>query len=243
VTRRAGAIALLIAMLASSACSDRVSDPPEPEVARENVELNAAQRRALDALATTHAAIPGDVLATEAEAAIAHGGHGGHAPTDVEMTPELDAQLDRARDAATTLAQQTRLSRDDYFLGVNSSNGVGTHYINWELVGGAFDPARPAMLLVDDTPGHPRRLAGFSYWVRSDDPPEGFAGDADVWHHHLGLCFENAVLTREWLGDPADCAGDWLDGRDLWMLHAWVAPGFENPDGVFAATNPDLSVA
>ena len=38
------------------------------------------------------------------------------------------------------------------------------------------DPAHPAMLLIDATPGHVVRLAGFSYWVRSRTAPAGFAG-------------------------------------------------------------------
>jgi hypothetical protein len=48
------------------------------------------------------------------------------------------------------------------------------------------------------------------------------------------------VLTREGVANPADCAGEWIDGRDLWMLHAWVVPGYENPEGIFAPTNPKL---
>ena len=96
------------------------------------------------------------------------------------------------------------------------------------------------MLLLDTTPGHVPRLAGFVYWIRSPVPPAGFTGDADVWHSHRGLCFREDVLAQEDVPSPEQCAGKWIDGSDLWMLHAWVVPGYENPDGVFAPTNSKL---
>ena len=138
------------------------------------------------------------------------------------------------------MAKLPRLSRAGYFVGSFGSPGVGTHYIDWQLVGKPFDPSRPAMVLVDTAPGHRRRLAGFSYWVGSDGPPEGFPGDADVWHNHRGMCFVEGVLEREGVPEPAACDGVWIDGSDLWMLHAWVVPGYENSQGVFAGTNPKL---
>jgi hypothetical protein len=136
--------------------------------------------------------------------------------------------------------QLSRLSQAGYFVGSYWSGGVGTHYIDWRLVGGPFDPAQPAMLLVDSAPTHPRRLAGFAYWVRSARPPAGFDGGADHWHKHRGLCFIGGVLTREGVRDPARCAGAWIDGADLWMLHAWVVTGYENDAGVFAPLNSKL---
>ena len=170
---------------------------------------------------------------------------GGHEHDDslsatVVPTPKLERQLDSVRRAAVALAHVTRLPDAGYYLGSYYSQGVGTHFIDWRLVGMPFDPARPAMLLVDSTPGHTTRLAGFSYWVRSNGPPAGFDGDADVWHNHRGMCFVNAVMTRENVVDPADCQGQWIDGADLWMLHVWVVPGYDNPDGVFAPTNPKV---
>jgi hypothetical protein len=95
------------------------------------------------------------------------------------------------------------------------------------------------MLLFDDSTLRPTRLAGFSYWVRSAEPPEGFTGPNDVWHRHSGLCFENGFLMRESV-TSAECGGQWLNGSDLWMLHAWVAPGVPNTAGLFAARNDAL---
>jgi hypothetical protein len=119
--------------------------------------------------------------------------------------------------------------------------GVGAHWINWSLVDQPFDPARPSMLLYDLHPGRAPRLAGFSYWVRSaPGAPDGFAGANDVWHRHLGLCFVDGWLYREGVPAADGCPGAWLNGSDLWMLHAWVVPGLASGDGRFSGRNPVL---
>ena len=193
----------------------------------------------MEALGSTTPSSPIADGSSSGHEAGAHGSHGPPAST-ADPPPELEAELDAARVAARSLMMETRLSESGYVVGSYWSPGVGHHYINWRLVGAPFDPARPAMLLVDTWPGDTRRLAGFSYWVRSDGPPRGFAGETDVWHNHRGLCFIEGVLTRQDVADPAACEGVWLDGADLWMLHAWVVPGYENEDGVFSSMNPKL---
>jgi hypothetical protein len=45
---------------------------------------------------------------------------------------------------------------------------------------------------------------------------------------------------RENVASRADCAGHVLAGSDLWMLHAWVVPGWENRWGNFATHHPAL---
>ncbi len=70
---------------------------------------------------------------------------------------------------------------------------------------------------------------------------ERIRGDADHWHRHFGLCFDTrGLLQRENVAARADCGGRWLNGSDMWMLHAWVVPGDANLWGVFAALNPVL---
>jgi hypothetical protein len=153
------------------------------------------------------------------------------------------AQLHTARAAATRLMRLAHLESAGYYLGSYFVPGVGVHYIDWRRVGTAFDPAHPAMLLIDATPGHQLRLAGFSYWVRSPTPPAGFDGDADVWHQHRGMCFVDGMLASDGVRSANECDGTWLNGRDLWMLHVWVVPGYPNDDGVFAETNDALCPA
>ncbi len=119
--------------------------------------------------------------------------------------------------------------------------GVGSHWTKWSLVDQEFDPARPSQLLFhQETQGGPAKLAAFSYWVRSVDEPEGFAGSNDDWHQHIGLCFINGWLHDTNVLNRADCAGDWVNGSDLWMLHAWIVSGVENEWGVFSQVNPAL---
>jgi hypothetical protein len=175
---------------------------------------------------------------------IAHGGHGnGGAEPAIAVAGSdratLANQLRTASDAACRLRTPDDARRAGYVRSSNYSEGVGTHWINWGLVDAPFDPARPAMLLYAPRQGT-TRLVGFSYWVRAPTV-EGFAGNADTWHRHSGLCFDpTGMLVRENVWARTQCAGTWLNGSDLWMLHAWIVPGDPNPWGVFASLNPTL---
>ena len=76
--------------------------------------------------------------------------------------------------------------------------------------------------------------------MKSDGPPDGFAGELDVWHRHRGVCFRDGQIMDE-NRQPDECPGhDWFNGEDLWMLHAWVVPGVENVYGIFHNVNPLL---
>jgi hypothetical protein len=115
-------------------------------------------------------------------------------------------------------------------------SGVGTHWVKWSLIDAPFDAAKPSMLLFDERPGRTQQIVGLSYLLRSDTEPVGFAGPNDVWHQHYGLCVVNGWIDKE-NADRPECLGSWFAGGDLWMLHAWVVPGWDNRDGVFANIN------
>lgn len=112
----------------------------------------------------------------------------------------------------------------------------------------------------------PTRLDGTKYppgdrFRPFSQAPEGFCGDADVWHHHAGGCFKGlnyeqpnmdpAKLSfREGIS-PRQCLAGCSTERGLpvtsnakWtpefhMLHAWI---YElNPCGTFAGTHPALA--
>ncbi len=157
-----------------------------------------------------------------------------------DQKTRFDAQITAAAAAAKAFASTDMAAAAGYVQSSTQLPGIGTHWVKWSLVDQPFDPAKPAMLLFDESALHPSRLAGFSYWVRSAAPPEGFAGPNDVWHRHSGLCFDNGFLVRENVPAADQCAGQWLNGSDLWMLHAWVAPGLPNTAGIFAARNNAL---
>jgi hypothetical protein len=162
----------------------------------------------------------------------------------VRLSPDeqrlFDAQISAARNTATRLATPEAASAAGYRQSSTQLPGIGTHWINWSLLDRPFDPARPSMLLFDQSPLRSTHLAGLSYWVRSTTVPDGFVGPNDQWHRHSGLCFEDGWLRRENVPSAAQCAGQWLGGDDLWMLHVWVATGFANSDGVFAPRNTKL---
>jgi len=160
--------------------------------------------------------------------------------------PVLKARFDREMAGAEAAARRyptlETAIRAGYVLTPLVEPGVGVHAVNWGLVG-AFDPARPAMLLFESTlPTAP--LIALSYYIISppDEQPAGFAGDNDHWHNHIDICIKDGVLLPT-THLPADCSargGTYLTGRNLWMLHAWVVAGVENPWGVFATYNPRL---
>jgi hypothetical protein len=152
----------------------------------------------------------------------------------------LAAQVRAAANAACALRTPADAQRAGYVRSSSDAPGVGSHWTNWRYVNAPFDPAHPSMLLYARA-GDADRLVGFSYWLRSRRAPAGFASNADQWHRHVGLCFDpSGRLEREGLIDQSDCPGDWLNGGDLWMLHAWVVPGAPNRWGLFAPLNQTL---
>jgi hypothetical protein len=153
---------------------------------------------------------------------------------------QFDAQVRAATDAAARLSTTEAATAAGYVQSSTQLPGIGTHWVKWSLVDSAFDPGQPSMLLFDQSSLHETRLAGLSYWLRSDESPDGFIGPNDHWHQHSGMCFEDSWLRREGVGSASDCAGQWLAGGDLWMLHVWVAPTYPSSDGLFAPRNAAL---
>jgi hypothetical protein len=167
---------------------------------------------------------------------------GGGPATTVVLEPAdqatFDGQWAAAQAAATDLDTPDEAAAAGYTKAALQQNGIGAHWVNWLLIDRPFDPARPAMLLFDERKPHPE-LVAFSYWVHTPQP-NGFAGSNDAWHRHTNLCIVNGWVDREMAATPRDCAGSFLAGSDLWMLHAWVVPGHENRWGSFAVFNPRL---
>jgi hypothetical protein len=208
-----------------------------PLTPRDPTRISSAQRAAIEHLVATASPLPPDHR-------MMHHGHEESGPaTTVELGPaessRLNQQWMKARAAVPGLDTAREAAAAGYTPAAVQVPGIGTHWVNWTLIDAPFDPARPAMLLFDER-GQSPVLVGFSYWLRSVQEPQGFAGDNDVWHEHTNLCIVNGWIDREQVQSPAACAGDVLAGSDLWMLHAWVVPGWENRWGNFAVHNPAL---
>ncbi|MGD9705440.1 MAG: hypothetical protein AB7Q42_22495 [Acidimicrobiia bacterium] len=160
-----------------------------------------------------------------------------------EHQAAFDEQWRAATDAAESLDTPAAATSAGYVVAAVPGPGVGTHWVKWSLIDAPFDAANPAMLLFDGV-GDEAELVGFSYWLRSEGgPPKGFAGPNDTWHQHTGLCVVNGWVDREMSAGPEACAGTFLGGADLWMLHAWVVPDWANRWGDFAVMNPSLCPA
>ena len=107
--------------------------------------------------------------------------------------------------AAARLDTAAKANAAGYVVASTNAPGVGVHFVKWSLIDKPFDPAAPSMLLFDVERRRPV-LAGFSYWVHSDDAPAGFAGANDHWHQHSGLCIVNGWVDREEVDGPSLCA-------------------------------------
>ncbi len=123
---------------------------------------------------------------------------------------------------------------------------IGAHYTKISLVP-TFNPAAPSELLFDGT-NPDSKIVGLSFLVlHPGGPPAGFAGPNDVWHQHNtngGLCIgKGGVVVGNEATTPAECAqrgGSKVNLQDIWMVHDWVAPGWECGWGVFAGECPEL---
>ncbi len=125
---------------------------------------------------------------------------------------------------------------------------TGAHYMNLGALG-AFDPSNPGSYIYDGI-SPDSKLAGLMYLGSETNPPEGFAGPNDHWHRHSNTCvIFNGGIKVPFAADSsvtkAQCDG--VKGtfmrRTIWMVHAWVVPGWENPDGVFAHNHTNLLCA
>lgn len=199
--------------------------------------------------------LPNDLPDTEVAAIVALGAtgakrppadehqHGGmHSAKSVSAADQaiLDDEIAAARSVLAELDTIEKVAARGYVLATSPSPGIGTHWVRWSQILEPFSPANPSMLLFDHSKSPPV-LAGYSYAVQSASEPVGFAGDSDMWHRHAGLCVAlSGWVIRERSTGPEECKGSYIAGGDFWMLHAWIVPGLENRDGMFAPANSKL---
>jgi len=168
-------------------------------------------------------------------------------PLDRATSVLLSKQLAEARTVAMhypTVADATAAGY--HLVGGGFGPGSGAHYI-----GGAFsftfDPSHPLALIYDGI--HPAsKMVGLMYYSMDKTAPQGFAGPNDHWHRHSGVCIGNGgavIFPPDSDVTARRCAiarGSYMAVTG-WMVHAWVVPGWESPDGVFSHENPDLRCA
>ena len=77
--------------------------------------------------------------------------------------------------------------------------------------------------------------------TRANPPANTWAGNLALWHEHDGLCLVGTKSASE--GEtPESCKakGGSYTAALKWMMHVWVAPGHDNPTGVFSYLNNEL---
>ncbi|MGI9604161.1 MAG: cupredoxin domain-containing protein [Acidimicrobiales bacterium] len=140
----------------------------------------------------------------------------------------------------------------------NQTANMGIHMLQGQLTS-EFDPDNPKMVLFareDSTfSGSDIGDCVDGAWTGEDDytavgavfnvpltdeHPEGFAGDIDNWHIHYNTCLaptsgSDSVGTEQ---DCKDAGGAFVPFIPSWMMHAYVADGFEAQTGVFSMFNP-----
>ena len=148
---------------------------------------------------------------------------------------EVAKQLDAAARFARSVPRARDATRLGYVLTLAPERGSGAHWTRWALVNCQFDPAQPSEILYDGV-GPDASIVALSYLVvHRGGPPRGFADPNARWHQHFGLCVVHGALVDR---IQCDRGGRILDGRDLWMLHAWVVPEWPNAWGTFVPLNP-----
>jgi hypothetical protein len=162
----------------------------------------------------------------------------------------LSRQLVAARDAAMKYPTVADAEQAGYHLvGGGYGPGAGAHYIRFGGAAlGQFDPAAPPTLIYDGT-RPTAQIVGLMYLGMGNHgaAPEGFAGPNDHWHRHSGVCLKglDVIFPVDANVTQAQCSAQhgFYMKTTIWMVHAWVVPGWESPAGVFSHENPDLPCA
>lgn len=160
---------------------------------------------------------------------------------------ELARQLTLAREVALSLptvadAEAAGLHRAGPF-----TPGLGAHYINYGNAGGDADGVmsdddirKPIAWIYDGT--HPDSRVSGLFYSRSMKDGVGFAGPNDIWHVHKDICLVSTPtgfdtpLGADHSTTKKEC--DAIKGNLIkqtgYLLHVWVVPGYESPEGVWA---------
>ena len=180
---------------------------------------------------------------------------------DKPLTPiqrqQLADELVLARASALQFPTVADATKAGYILAGKFTPGAGAHYVSISASAGSYlnhtstlDPVHPLSLIFAGT-APTSRVVGLMYGSFDATAPAGFAGPNDHWHRHTNLCitFDHGSIGIPFPPDSnvQKSACDALHGQfmreTLWMVHAWVVPGWDSPEGVFSHANIDLHCA
>ncbi len=180
---------------------------------------------------------------------------------DIPLTPDqqtvLAAQLVAARAAALRYPTVADAQRAGLRPAGGFAPGSGAHFISYNYSlrdinpDGSVNAANPGAYIYDGTTPTSRVIGVMYTSLGSGAAPAGFAGLNDHWHQHANVCIQNRAdgIHVPFPADrdvtPAMCSavqGTFMR-ETVWMVHAWVVPGWESPLGVFSHDNPDVKCA
>jgi hypothetical protein len=189
------------------------------------------------------------------------------APLSYDECIALGAQFDSAKAFAEQWPTLGAAEAAGYREATFYVSGMGTHHIrpgftpelinsptfnrnnpNLDAIGldDVFDPSQPEVLQFGGS-GDDARLVGFDYYVRTDtgQPPEGFAGTNDWWHHHPRICFRrtDASMVGFNINDTActNSNGINVNMANYYMLHVWIVDDMKFIPDVYAGMMPCIT--
>jgi hypothetical protein len=174
-------------------------------------------------------------------------------PLDATTRTTLKGELLAARAVALRYPTVADATAAGYYLAGGFAPGSGAHYIapgGGLSMPGTFDPNIVNSLIYAGT-SPTSEVTGLMYFGVSEQPPEGFAGPNDHWHRHSNVCLKRGAGMLE-VPFPADAdvtkkqceaVGGGLMPITGWMVHAWVVPSWESPQGVFSHDNTNIRCA
>jgi len=174
-------------------------------------------------------------------------------PLDTVTRAALKAELLQARDTALAYPTVADATAAGYYLAGGFAPGSGAHYIDvGGMTGGTgVNPSKPLALIYDGI-NPSSQIAGLMYYGMGNGAPEGFAGPNDHWHRHSNVCIKYGGPNGIEVPFPADAdvtqeMCDDAQGSLMkvtgYMVHAWVVPTWESPEGVFSHDNSNLRCA
>lgn len=177
-------------------------------------------------------------------------------PLDAATRSALADQLVAARAVALDYPTVADAQRAGLVLAGGFAPGSGAHYISFAGSTGdiksdeTVDVSKPGAFIYDGT-SPTSRVVGLMYISTKLTAPVGFAGPNDHWHRHANVCVRYGAggiqvpfpADRDITQQLCNSVGGTFMRQTVWMVHAWVAPGWESPLGVFSHDNPDVRCA
>jgi hypothetical protein len=194
---------------------------------------------------------PLDVKDFEANRAAAH--------LDPATQAKLDADLAVARTVAKQYPTVADATAAHLLQAGEFAPELGAHYISYANVGreirpdGTVDARYPGGFIYSGN-RPTSRIVGLMYISLGASVPKGFPGPNDRWHQHHNLCIQYGRGPGGSIAVPfapdrditrAECDGvrGTFMPKTVWMVHAWVVPGWASPEGVFSHEDPNLKCA